>query len=90
VGAAREARDVLARLGRIARLSEDVAVDRDQRVGAERERRSDREGLAARVLLGDGDRVAVLLLVDARDPDLEWNADLLENRAPLRRRGSER
>jgi hypothetical protein len=106
-----QARDVLARLGRIARLAEDVAVDGDERVGAQRQRarprrsrwrgargvrvcrgdeRRDSRGLAARVLLGDGDRVAVRLLLDVRRADGEGNADLLEDRAPLRRRGSER
>jgi len=38
VGATGQARDVLARLGRGSRLAEDVAVDGDERVGAERER----------------------------------------------------
>ena len=37
VRAAGQARDVLARLGGVARLAEDVAVDGDQRVGAERQ-----------------------------------------------------
>ena len=49
----------------------------------------DRQRLAARVLLGDGDRVAVGLLLDARDADGERDADLLEDRAPLRRRARE-
>jgi len=31
----------------------------------------------------------VRLLLDARDPDLEGNADLLEDRAALRRRRGE-
>ncbi len=42
VGAAGQARDVLARLGRVARLAEDVAADGDEGVGAERERRTAR------------------------------------------------
>jgi hypothetical protein len=110
VRAAGQASDVLARLGRVAWLAEDVAVDGDERVGAQRQRarprrgrwraargvrvcrgdeRRDSRGLAARVLLGDGDRVAVRLLVDVRRADGEGNADLLEDRAPLRRRRSE-
>ncbi len=89
VRAAGQAREVVARLGRVARLAEDVAVDGDERVGAERQRRWHRGGLAARVLLGDGDRVAVALLLHVRGADVEGDADLLEDRAPLWRRARE-
>src|SRR3954453_23357940 len=85
-----QARDVGARLGLVGGLAEDVAADGHQRVGAERERLRHGQRLAARVLLGDGDRVAVGLLLDARDADVERDADLLEDRAPLRRRRRER
>ena len=78
-------------LGRllVARLAEDVAVERDVGVGPEDKRvtgrRGDREGLAAGVLLRDPRRVAGGLLLDARDPDLERDPGLLEDRPPLRR-----
>jgi hypothetical protein len=49
----------------------------------------DRRGLALRVLERDRLRVAVGLLVDARDPDVEGDADLFEDCAPLRRRAGE-
>jgi hypothetical protein len=96
VRAPRQARDELARLGGVGGLAEDVAVERDDRVGAQdegrrsdggavRRRPGDRERLAARVLLGRRDGIAVLLLLDARDDDLERDTDLRENRPPLRR-----
>src|SRR4051794_28357574 len=90
VGASRQAREVCARLAGVGRLAEDVAVDGHERVRPQRQRARHRQRLAARVLLGDGDRTAVGLLLDARDADVERDADLLEDRAPLRRRRRER
>ena len=93
VGATRQARDELARLVGVRRLAEDVAVEADVRVRAEHEPARhlgrDRQRLAARILLGDPDRIARGLLLDVRDVDGEGDADLLEDRAPLGRAAPE-
>jgi hypothetical protein len=89
VGAAVEAADELAGVGGVARLAENVAVERHVGVGAEDEVPGDGDGLAARVLEGDRAGVALGELLDVRRPDLELEARLGEDRAPLRRGGSE-
>src|SRR5215210_6800911 len=89
VGAARQAAQERGRLRRVGGLAQDVAVQRDVRVGPEDQFSGDRERLAARVLLRDPRGVAPRLLRDARDPDLERDPGLLEDRPPLRRGGGE-
>jgi hypothetical protein len=84
-----EEADELAGMRGVARLAEDVAVQRDIRVGAEDEIAGDRQRLAARVLEGDLVGIALGELVDVRGPDLELEPRLFEDRASLWRRGGE-
>jgi hypothetical protein len=74
------------RLRRVARLAEDPVVERDDRVHAEDDRPGarDRLRLAQRVELGDGARLAGGVLLDVRRLDRELDAELLEDRTPLR------
>jgi hypothetical protein len=85
VRAAGQARHVLDRLGGVARLAEDRAAERHERIGAEDERAGDRKRLAARVLRRDRARLALGQLLDVARPDLERDARLLQDRPPLRR-----
>jgi hypothetical protein len=62
----------------------DRAVEGDQRVDRQRGIAVDGLELAACVLAGDLDRVALALLLDVGDDDLEGDAELLEDRPPLR------
>jgi hypothetical protein len=89
VRAAVEAAEVLARLGGVARLAEDLAVERDDRVGAEDERTGDRGRLQAGIGLRDRGRLARGRLFDVRGPRLERDPRLGEDRPPLRRGGGE-
>src|SRR3954452_23124125 len=85
--AQRVAGGVLAR-----RLAPDVEVDGDERVDAEHDLAAVRPAphrLAQRVLARDGDRDAVLLLDDVDRPDLERDAEALEDRAALGRAAGE-
>ena len=79
------------RLRRVAGLAEDPVVQRDDRVHAEDDRPGARDGLrlAQRVELGDGVRLAGGVLLDVRRLDRERHAELLEDRAPLRRAARE-
>jgi hypothetical protein len=89
VRAAVQAADELTGVRGVARLAEDVAVERDVGVGAENEIAGDGQRLAAGVLQGDLARIALGELIDVRRPDLELEARLGEDRAPLRRRARE-
>jgi hypothetical protein len=59
-------------------------VQRDERVDAEHEVAVDRRRLAAGVLERDLERVAVGQLGDAGGPDLVLEAELRQDRRPLR------
>jgi hypothetical protein len=78
-------------LRRVAGLAEDAVVERDDRVHAEDDRPGTRDGLrlAQRVELGDGARLAGGVLLDVRRLDRELDAELLEDRPPLRRAARE-
>jgi hypothetical protein len=78
-------------LRRVARLAEDPVVERDDRVDAEDDRPGarDRPRLAQRVELGDRARLAGGVLLDVRRLDRELDAELLEDRPPLRRAARE-
>jgi hypothetical protein len=68
----------------VTRFAVDRAVEGDQRVDRQRGIAVDGLELAARVLAGDLDRVALALLLDVGDDDLEGDPELLEDRPPLR------
>jgi hypothetical protein len=73
----------------VARLAEDLAVQVDLGVAAQDQVAGHRRHLAAGVLDDDLPRVAVGQLLDVRRLDGEVDAELLEDRAPLRRRAGE-
>ena len=85
-----------ARLARVGRLAERAPVDGDDRVHAQhrpaRRLRGHRTGLAGGMRPGDlrrlgvGHRQLVVLGMD----DLELDADLLQDRPPLRRAGGQK
>ena len=81
------------RLRFVGGLAVQPGAEADERVDAEDERaghsRGHRGGLAERVLERDLVRRAVLQLLDVGHLDLELDADLLEDRPPLRRAGGE-
>src|SRR5512132_2661483 len=91
MGAAGEPVQERGRLLRIARLPEDVAVERDVRVRAQHELagRLHRAGVAPRVLQRVRALAAPAPLPGAWDPHLERDARLLEDRPPLGRAGGE-
>jgi hypothetical protein len=70
-------------------LAEDPAVEEDLRVAAEYQVAFDRLDLAAGILDDHLARVALGQLLDVRGLDVELDAQLLEDRAPLGRRARE-
>jgi len=75
----------VARLGGVARLAEDHTVHVHLGVAGQDCLAVDGPRLAQGVLEDDLARVALRELLDVRGTDLELDAELLEDRAPLRR-----
>ena len=87
MGAARQGGERPARLPGVGGLAVDAAVERDDGVDAQDGQAAAVGGgdLAAGVLERDRLGVAVLELLDVRGPDVERDAELLEDRPPLGR-----